>query len=167
MAADHYPLFDLVTQRPDPTLTVDALRCPWGCEDPLLEIGEPCGTLVGGDPDPNHYWLDSQCHTCTRVFCLEHKGGNVWYVACHYHGRRGSPQVLLGMPCCFEGYTYTCVACEGQVRRRYRDLNEDKPLEGPLGGRRFYRTEYHCGACGARCSVERDYWCPGRGEDAP
>lgn len=159
-----YPLFDLVTERPDPALTVDAPVCPWGCEDPLLEIGEACGTLVGGDPDPNHYWLDSQCHTCTRIFCLEHREGNVWYTAGHYHGRRGAPQVLLGMPSCWEGYTYTCKVCGDQIGRRYRDLDEDKPLEGPrvstLGGAKEYRTEYHCRACGARQGVEKDYWVP-------
>ena len=152
-------IFDLVTQRPNPELKVDNLLCPYGCEGAAFKEIVHMETMVGcspkGDRDLNHHWISYQCQTCMKVFCKEHRAGNVWYT------KKG--KVLLGFPDCFEDYTYTCRRCDGEVVRNYTDLS-GKAVPKYLTSQRIdgmmvklYRTFYSCRQCKEKVELKEDF----------
>ena len=69
-------LFELVSDRPLRQKDVKKTKCPY-CGSKKIQSFGTMGTLVGGDPDPNHYWNDCQCKKCHKRFIKEYKRDNV------------------------------------------------------------------------------------------
>jgi len=115
-----YPdkIFELVIDRPDPTLSKNKPICPYGCVDAKIHKHGSTTTLVAyiGE-DRNHVWTSCTCDSCKKEFTLESKGsGKVWYTS--------NNKVLKGFPGCFESYVLTC-KCGGHVHRYHTPLDSD------------------------------------------
>jgi DNA-directed RNA polymerase subunit RPC12/RpoP len=132
------------------------VSCPY-CGGHKVRLRGHSHTLIGGgdgtpNGDPNHNWVDYSCSDCGQSFVREYKSGNVWYT-----DSRQSGKVLRGLPNCFERYVYTCAACDGEVTRRYADMDGTTPVtslsssweEEPKRYVRHYRTFFGCASCGA------------------
>lgn len=149
-------LYNIVTQRPDSSLDkkVLAQTCPY-CESTNISADSISHTLIGGDPDSNHYWNRLQCTSCKRRFTVEWKYNNVWLVSDDDH-------VLAGIPSCFEHYVYTC-NCGGDVTRTYTKLDGISPVQALQisyeNGEciRGYRIFYACDTCDANVETPEDY----------
>lgn len=153
-------LFELVKERPSPSLTRDETICPF-CNSHNVKINEHWETLVGGDPDPNHHWKSSTCNDCKEDFTHEYKYNNVWYT------KKG--KILKGIPSCFENYIYTCNKCDGDVIRKYTKL-DGSDLQGADGivltitttmdGKwiKQFRIFYVCQKCNSSIEVPDEYY---------
>lgn len=97
--------------------------CP-KCDSTNIKTLNVEHTLVGGDPDPNHFWRRSFCRDCELEFTHEHKLNNHWYTEkVDGVGRF----VIKGVANCFESYVYTCNKCPGYVKRYYTELDGVTP----------------------------------------
>lgn len=114
--------------------------CP-KCDSTNIKTLDVSQTLVGGEPDPNHYWRVSYCRDCESKFTHEHKLNNHWYTE-KIDGV--GTVVLKGVSNCFESYVYTCSNCPGYVKRYYTELDGITPLTTGL-------LSY---------GVENDVWAP-------
>jgi len=108
-------------------------------------------------PDP-HFSDNCVCTACERSFCRERKGANIWFTS--------KGKVLLGMPSCFESYTYTCRHCGGDVQREYRELDGVTLLVGnalrSAEGKPQFRPFYKCSKCNREIEYPENYWSPKR-----
>ena len=120
-------LLDIIEQEPiyhDSSETI----CP-KCDSTNVKTLDVTHTLVGGEPDPNHYWRLSYCRDCESNFTHEHKKDNHWYTE-NIDGV--GTFVLRGVANCFENYVYTCNKCPGYVKRFYTELDGITPLTSGL-----------------------------------
>lgn len=161
--------FELVKERPDPTLDFWSDSCAV-CGSTDIRDGGVARTLAGwAQPaglsrreavvhpqNPNHTSRHIHCNACGSDLAYEVKGGNVWYSE-----RLG--RVLAGIPSCFEPYTYTCRHCNGTVKRHYR-TSDDRPARG-LGHHNVdgqwiknYYTVFRCEDCQAEVRSEQEYY---------
>lgn len=156
-------LQDIVTQRPISEAPTDPSRCPY-CESTDTKVVRRYSTLLGfsGPVNTNHQWYESLCSGCKRLYTREVKGLNVWYT-----GERtqdgAAPQVLRGLPSCFESYKYTCSKCSGPVLRVHRDRagNPTTSLSSStIDGVwvRHYTIHYNCTQCGHGGETAEDYY---------
>ncbi len=153
-------LQDIVTQRPISEAPTDPSRCPY-CESTDTKVVRRYSTLLGfsGPVNTNHQWYESLCSGCKRLYTREVKGLNVWYTPYRDRDSVGDPQVLKGLPSCFESYQYTCAKCSGPVLRTHRDLRgnathslSERNVDGVWV--REYTTHYNCTKCGHGGEVE-------------
>jgi glutaredoxin len=176
-------LFSLVKERPDPSLHWDRPSCPYcNAAKTHLESRGHCETLLGGigDHDPNHHWYYYRCKACERTFVLERKNDNVWYTGSFeetvYKGQDGKeisiaehghcPEILKGIPTCFESYAYHCAHCGGRVTRHY--TAKDGYTKCTCLSSRFvdgkhirdYRIFFACDSCARQVEMEWDHWGP-------
>lgn len=141
-------LINLVQQRP--MRHGQAVKCPF-CGSTDLHEWDHYQTMLGGDPDPNHHWLQKGCRTCGRNFTYEHKDGFGWTT--DIGGFRDGRRIIEGIASCFEPVEYNCAKCNGSVLREQRVL-DGKILIECGETRRKYRTFWKCAGCGAE--VETD-----------
>lgn len=156
-------LLDIVQERPLTELPTDPARCPY-CESTDVRVTSRSSTLVvsTGPVDTNHQWHASECNGCKMPYTREIKGLNVWYT-----GERiqdgSAPQVLRGLPSCFESYQYTCSKCSGPVVRTNRGMagNPTQTLSSRNVDGKWvneYTTHYNCTQCGHGGQVDQDYY---------
>lgn len=107
-------LLKIISQQPIYSESCESF-CP-DCDSTNIKTNEVSHTLVGGDPDPNHYWRDSYCRDCECNFVHEHKLDNHWYTK---RKEDVGNFVVKGVANCFEPYVYTCSKCPGFVKRYY------------------------------------------------
>lgn len=90
------------------------IKCP-KCDSLVTQNGATM-TLLGGTPDPNHYWRECSCK-CGFKSILEHKYSYgktvVWFTDKNF--------VLYGIHGCFEKYTYKHKNCGGNIGIRHVD----------------------------------------------
>lgn len=129
--------------------------CPFCDSTDLIKHDTRQTTLGGiGKGNPNHFWEYTSCTQCQSSFLREHKDGNVWYTQ--------EDRVLKGIPSCYENYILTCAGCDGDVRRRYTQLDGETPLvngvmrSGPDG--KNYRCFFSCDECGVGIEYPNEYW---------
>lgn len=154
-------ILDIVKERPLTEGPDDPAHCPY-CDSTNVKVRSRSSTLVGytGPVNTNHQWHESECERCETLYVREIKGLNVWYTP---HRDHRKPQVLKGIPTCFEDYQYTCAKCSGPVLRTYRDLRGN-PTQSLCTNRvdgkdvREYTVHYNCTQCGHGGEVDQDYY---------
>lgn len=151
MSDDLGDLADLAVINDHPDLSIPKTFCPHGCHGKVVRM-QTMSTALGGDPDPNHYWVSCRCQECGEDFTKEHKYQNVWYT------KKG--RVLLGRHSCFESYIYACRHCGGDVTRQHMEL-DGKTAAASLswdleagGMTAQFRTFYRCAGCKEQVEVE-------------
>ena len=150
-------LFELVSDKPLNVIPKSKVKCPYCGTKEIQSLGTR-GTLVGGNPDPNHYWNHCRCKKCDKKFTKEYKRENVWYTdeVC---------RILLGVPSCFESYVYSCKKCgfKHSVHREYRQMDgvtkHTGLLKYTIGSKKQHqRCFYVCKECGAEIEYPQGYW---------
>lgn len=96
-------------------------HCPF-CDSSNVSFLEGSGTLVGyqgekySKQDPNHYTYIYYCKSCKNKHVKNFKREEIWITDLNQ-------KVLKGMPNCFENYILTCNFCNGDVERKYTELD--------------------------------------------
>lgn len=151
-------LLDIVKERLIAEYPSSEASCPF-CQSKHLTQHEHWYTLVGGgdgtlDGDPNHHHWLYVCDDCKECFYRESSSGVVWYT------HPTNLKILNGLPNCFENYVYTCVKCNGNIRRVNTDMdgvNEVLWLSYSEKGKEF-RTFWDCVNCGRLGETDYQYY---------
>jgi len=150
---------ELVTERPDPKLNKKGIFCPY-CKSKEVQTFGTRSTLVGySGVDRNHTWTECRCRECQKEFTWETKGSDrVWVTD-------PDGKVLLGIPRCFERYTYTCKHCGGDVQLKHFNIEDDKEATTGLSysvvDGKSTAHQYHvfqCDGCGEKVKTENYYY---------
>ena len=151
---------EITSNTPRPYDKDEPIRCPKCGVDDVTKADGEMGTLVGGEPDPNHYWLDCQCNKCKLLFVRERKHDREWYTEGQHFSKcppeKQTGKCLLGVSNCFETVIYPCKECGGDLIRRHTALDGVTPVTclgtniGCQPGKPIYdyRQFYRCAKCG-------------------
>ncbi|KKM94654.1 hypothetical protein LCGC14_1196260 [marine sediment metagenome] len=144
-------LLEIISQQPITTTSCETI-CP-DCNSTNIKTKSVSQTLVGGDPDPNHFWRKSYCRDCESNFIHEHQLDNHWYT--RYEEGVGD-KVLKGVSSCFESYVYTCNKCPGYVKQYFTELDGITPhISGIItycldGSDHIQREWFGCVVCDSK-----------------
>jgi len=131
--------------------------CP-SCNADSWTVLETLTTLVGGPEGINHETRWCVC-LCGAQFEVHSKAKVQWVT--DSHGR-----VYAGVPSCFESYILTCIACGGDVKRRYTDLSGTALVSSLCTtidkGKSIkqYRVFWKCLKCNKELETDYDHWSP-------
>lgn len=134
---------EIVKDRPCKENYGDPVVCPQCGGTPKYQGGEETslGDIAGGDI--NHK-TDIYICGCGLEFTRHSRRFNIWYA------RKGTGELLRGVPSCFENFLYHCQRCDGLVERNYRSSS----------GHRNDMPVFVCQKCGHGGDTEIEYFDP-------
>lgn len=127
----------------------DTTFCPFCLSEDLVENGTMTTLLgwTGQGDNPNHRWTPCECRKCGEKFTFERKSGYCWVTQ--------NDKSVAGISVCYEKVDYDCNRCQGQVSRRYTNLDGSKKTNSVLSTKmidgkfqREYREFWACNVCG-------------------